>query len=63
VAYVNNHKIVLRHGRNDSAGRTQIKRGINVIAAHPQHQGPQMLYGAIAVNKQNAGFAFDWSHG
>jgi hypothetical protein len=58
VAHVNDDKIVLGNGRNHRAGRIEINGGINVIASHPQHQRPQMLHGAIAVNKQNTKFVF-----
>ncbi len=62
VTDINDEKIILRTSGNHSAGRVQISGGINVKASHPQHQGAQMLYGAIAVNKQDTGFAFRSSH-
>jgi hypothetical protein len=53
----------VRSGRNHRAGCVQINGGINIVATHPQHQGPQMLHGAIAINKQDTGFVSGWSHG
>jgi hypothetical protein len=62
VAHIHNHKIVLRACRNHGSGRVQVNCGINVVTSHPQHQSAQMLYGAIAINKQDTGFMSRSSH-
>ena len=37
-------------------------RSIDIVALQAQHESAQMLYGAITVNKQNAGFDSGGSH-
>src|SRR5215470_1553981 len=63
ITHINNHKVISPRGGDYGARRIEVGRGVNAIAFHAQHEGAQVLYGGVAVDKKNAMRALNTGHG